>query len=153
MPSESESPLAIYLREVGRYPLLTTREEIELAARIKKGDEAALHHMINCNLRLVVKIANDYTNCGLSLLDLLSEGDIGLMKGVERFDPEKAGGGKLSKMIRLPVHVVDKLAAVRKVSNRVKFQQRYEKRHRNCAAEALEPVVADRLRPCGSHGL
>jgi len=74
--------------------LLTPQEEIELAARIKKGDKKAREHMIKANLRLVVKIARDYEGIGLPLLDLISEGNIGLMKAVERFDPAK--GGKLS---------------------------------------------------------
>src|SRR5271167_703604 len=109
-----------------RVPLLTSRDEISLAARIKVGDEQARHQMIQANLRLVVKIAYDYSHLGLPLLDLISEGNIGLMKAVERFDPAK--GGKLStyaawwikqsikralanqsKTIRLPVHLVDKI--------------------------------------------
>jgi RNA polymerase primary sigma factor len=114
-------------------PLLSIEEEIELAARIKKGDMAAREHMIRANLRLVVKIARDYDGLGLPLLDLINEGNIGLMKGVERFDPAK--GGKLStyaawwikqsikralanqsKTIRLPVHLVDKISKMRRVA-------------------------------------
>ena len=72
-------------------PLLTVQQEIELAARIKKGDQKARAWMIKANLRLVVKIAHDYSNLGLPLLDLISEGNIGLMKAVERFDPAKGG--------------------------------------------------------------
>ena len=113
--------------------LLTPQEEIELAARIKKGDKKAREQMIKANLRLVVKIARDYEGIGLPLLDLISEGNIGLMKAVERFDPKK--GGKLStygswwikqsikralanqsKTIRLPVHLVDKISKMRRVS-------------------------------------
>jgi RNA polymerase primary sigma factor len=123
----------IYLREIGRIPLLTPLEEIDLAARIKKGDQEARALMIKANLRLVVKIAHDYMNVGLPLLDLVSEGNIGLMKAVGRFDPAK--GGKLStyaawwikqsikralanqsKTIRLPVHLVDKISRMRRVS-------------------------------------
>ena len=123
----------LYLREVGQTPLITPKEEIQLARRIRKGDKAAREHMIKANLRLVVKIARDYENYGLPLLDLINEGNIGLMKGVERFDPRK--GAKLStyaawwikqsikralanqsKTIRLPVHVVDKLFHLRKAS-------------------------------------
>jgi DNA-directed RNA polymerase sigma subunit (sigma70/sigma32) len=77
--------LKIYLREIGQIPLLTPQEEIDLAARIKKGDREAQALMIEANLRLVVKIAHDYANLGLPLLDLLSEGNIGLIKAVERF--------------------------------------------------------------------
>ncbi len=91
---DSDSGIKIYLREIGQIPLLTPDQEIELAAKIKKGDKAARSLMIRSNLRLVVKIAHDYANLGLPLLDLISEGNIGLMKAVERFDPAK--GGKLS---------------------------------------------------------
>lgn len=129
--SVSGDTLLLYLREIGKVKLLTPQEEIVLAKRIKKGDEAAREQMIKANLRLVVKIARDYENQGLPLLDLINEGNIGLMKGVERFDPAK--GAKLStyaswwikqaikralasqsKTIRLPDHVVDKLANIRR---------------------------------------
>ncbi|HXP34041.1 MAG TPA: sigma-70 family RNA polymerase sigma factor [Chthoniobacterales bacterium] len=131
--NESDTGLNRYLREIGRIPLLTPQQEIELAGKIKKGDAAARERMINANLRLVVTIAHDYVNLGLPLLDLISEGNIGLTKAVERFDPAK--GAKLStyamwwikqsikralanqgKTIRLPVHLVDKVAKVRRVS-------------------------------------
>ncbi|HAE19443.1 MAG TPA: RNA polymerase subunit sigma, partial [Verrucomicrobiales bacterium] len=82
------------MREISETPLLTSKEEIELAALIRKGDQDARTRMIKANLRLVVKIAQDYSNYGLPLMDLISEGNIGLMKAVERFDPAK--GGKLS---------------------------------------------------------
>jgi RNA polymerase primary sigma factor len=130
---DSDSGFKIYLREIGQTPLLTPAEEVELAARIKKGDKEARSQMIRANLRLVVKIAHDYSNLGLPLLDLVSEGNIGLMKAVERFDPAK--GGKLStyaawwikqsikralanqsKTIRLPVHLVDKIAKIKRVA-------------------------------------
>src|SRR6266567_2016694 len=129
---DSDTGIKIYLREIGQIPLLTPQEEIELAARIKKGDREARALMIKANLRLVVKIAHDYANLGLPLLDLISEGNIGLMKAVERFDPAK--GGKLStyaawwikqaikralanqsRTIRLPVHLVDKVGKIRRV--------------------------------------
>src|SRR5216110_1807483 len=131
--NEGDSGLSKYLREIGQIPILTPEQEIELAAKIKRGDKEARALMIRSNLRLVVKIAHDYANLGLPLLDLISEGNIGLMKAVERFDPAK--GGKLStyaawwikqsikralanqsKTIRLPVHLVDKIAKVRRVS-------------------------------------
>ena len=130
---DSDSGIKIYLREIGQIPLLTPQQEIELAAKIKKGDREARALMIRSNLRLVVKIAHDYAILGLPLLDLISEGNIGLMKAVERFDPAK--GGKLStyaawwikqsikralanqsKTIRVPVHLNDKIAKVRRVS-------------------------------------
>ncbi len=130
---ELDGGIKIYLREIGKTDLLTPDQEIELAERIKRGDPEARSHMIRANLRLVVKIAQDYANYGLPLLDLISEGNIGLMKAVERFDPNK--GGKLStyaawwikqsikralanqsKTIRLPVHMVDKISKMRRVA-------------------------------------
>ncbi len=82
-------PLQRYLSEISRYNLLTREEEVELAARIKKGDEAARQLMIRANLRLVVKIAHDYARYGLPLLDLIEEGNLGLIHAVEKFDPER----------------------------------------------------------------
>src|SRR5690606_9498389 len=133
MAYESDSSLKIYLREISKTPLLTAEEEVALAERIKQGDPEARSHMIRANLRLVVKIAQDYAAYGLPVTDLISEGNIGLIKAVERFDPEK--GGKLStyaawwikqsikralanqsKTIRLPVHLVDKIAKMRRVA-------------------------------------
>ncbi len=134
MSYDSDSSLKLYLREISKTPLLTIQEENDLAERIKMGDKEARSHMIRANLRLVVKIAHDYSGYGLSLGDLISEGNIGLMNAVERFDPEK--GGKLStygawwikqaikralanqsKTIRLPIHMVDKIARMRRISS------------------------------------
>ena len=131
--NETDLGLKRYLQEIGQFPLLTPQEEIELAGKIKKGDAAARERMITANLRLVVTIARDYANLGLPLLDLIAEGNIGLTKAVERFEPTK--GAKLStyamwwikqsikralanqsKTIRLPVHLADKIAKVRRVS-------------------------------------
>ena len=133
---DGDTAFHLYLREIGQTPLLTPREEIELARRIRKGDRRAREQMIKANLRLVVKIARDYESYGLPLLDLINEGNIGLMKGVERFDPKK--GAKLStyaawwikqsikralanqsKTIRLPVHVVDKLFQLRRTASKL----------------------------------
>ena len=130
---DGETAIKLYLREIGQVKLLTAEEEIDLAAKIKKGDKKAREQMIKANLRLVVKIARDYEGIGLPLLDLISEGNIGLMKAVERFDPAK--GGKLStygawwikqsikralanqsKTIRLPVHLVDKISKMRRAA-------------------------------------
>lgn len=130
---DADTAIKLYLREIGQVRLLTPGEEVELAAKIKKGDKKAREQMIKANLRLVVKIAHDYEGLGLPLLDLISEGNIGLMKAVERFDPAK--GGKLStygawwikqsikralanqsKTIRLPVHLVDKISKMRRLS-------------------------------------
>src|SRR5207302_5716535 len=84
---DGDTAIKLYLREIGQVKLLTPQEEIELAARIKKRDKKAREQMIKANLRLVVKIAWDYEGIGLPLLDLISEGNIGLMKAVECFDP------------------------------------------------------------------
>jgi RNA polymerase primary sigma factor len=137
---DGDTAIKLYLREIGQVKLLTPQEEVELAARIKKGDKKAREQMIKANLRLVVKIAHDYEGFGLPLLDLISEGNIGLMKAVERFDPAK--GGKLStygswwikqsikralanqsKTIRLPVHLVDKISKMRRVA--MKLQEEF----------------------------
>src|SRR5258707_13748924 len=95
---DSDTGIKIYLREIGQIPLLTPQQEIELAAKIKRGDKEARALMIRSNLRLVVKIAHDYPNLGLPLLDLISVGKIGLMKTGEAFDPAK--GGKFSPSAR-----------------------------------------------------
>jgi RNA polymerase primary sigma factor len=129
----AEDAFGLYLREIAREKLLTPEQEVALAARIKRGDKAAREKMITANLRLVVKLATDYAHLGLPLLDLISEGNIGLMRAVERFDPAK--GGKLStyagwwikqsikralanqsKTIRVPVHQVEKIAKIRRLT-------------------------------------
>ena len=134
--SGSGDTVQMYLREIGRVPLLSAAQEITLARRIQRGDKHARLDMIRANLRLVVKIAHDYEGLGLPLSDLISEGNIGLMRAVERFDLKK--GAKLStyaawwikqgirralanqsKTIRLPVHVADKLSRLRRASYRL----------------------------------
>jgi RNA polymerase primary sigma factor len=134
-PRDEHSALQLYLNDIRRTPLLTPEEENRLALRIRRGDQAAREHMIRANLRLVVKIAYDYNHLGLPILDLISEGNLGLIKAVERFDPNR--GGKLStyaawwikqsmkravanqsKTIRLPVHLIDRIARMRRVINR-----------------------------------
>ncbi len=137
---DGNSALNLYLTEIGKTPLLSVADEVALAAKIKKGDKKAREQMIKANLRLVVKIARDYEYYGMPLLDLINEGNIGLMKAVERFDPAK--GAKFStygawwikqsikralanqsKTIRLPVHVVDKVAHIRRAS--MKLQEMF----------------------------
>jgi RNA polymerase primary sigma factor len=135
-PKDNETGFQLYLREIAQIPLLTPEQEVKLAHQIKRGDQQAGAEMVRANLRLVVKIARDYANFGLPVLDLISEGNIGLMKAVERFDPKK--GGKLStyaawwikqsirralasqaKTIRLPVHLIDKIGKMRRVSSQM----------------------------------
>jgi RNA polymerase primary sigma factor len=131
--NESDAGLKRYLREIGRIPLLTPEQEVELAGKIKTGDAKAREQMINSNLRLVVSIAHDYANLGVPVLDLISEGNIGLTKAIERFDPAKKAKlstyaawwikqaikrtlANQSKTVRIPVHLGDKIAKVRRVS-------------------------------------
>ncbi len=127
---------SLYLKEIGYAPLLTAEEEVFFARKIQKGDEAARKRMIESNLRLVVKIARRYVNRGLSLLDLIEEGNLGLMRAVEKFDPEL--GYRFStyatwwirqsveralmnqtRTIRLPIHVVKELNIYLKASRRL----------------------------------
>jgi RNA polymerase primary sigma factor len=129
----TDAALDKYLHEIGRIPLLTADEEIKLGRKVQRGDAAARQRMIRANLRLVVAIARDYVNLGLPLLDMVSEGNIGLLKAVERFDPKK--GAKFStyaswwikqvikralanqtKTIRLPAQMIDKLRRMQRVS-------------------------------------
>ncbi|KAB2648923.1 MAG: sigma-70 family RNA polymerase sigma factor, partial [Verrucomicrobia bacterium] len=152
-PYDGDTALKLYLREISQFPLLTPQEEITLAAKIKRGDKKARDLMINANLRLVVKIAHDYDGLGLPLLDLINEGNIGLMKAVGRFDPAK--GGKLStygswwikqsikralanqsKTIRLPVHLVDKISKLRRTA--LKLQEIFGR-------EATDEELAEEL--------
>ncbi len=117
--------LQLFLNEAGRWPLLTKEEEIELAQLIERGDEQAKERMINSNLRLVVSIAKRYQGHGLSLLDLIQEGIIGLIRAVEKFDWRRGfkfstyatwwirqavqrGVANKSRTIRLPVHIADR---------------------------------------------
>jgi RNA polymerase primary sigma factor len=117
--------LQLFLNEAGRYPLLTAAEEVELAKRIERGDRAAKDRMVNSNLRLVVSIAKKYQGHGLSLLDLIQEGIIGLIRAVEKFDWRRGykfstyatwwirqavqrGVANKSRTIRIPVHIVER---------------------------------------------
>ena len=124
-------PIKAYLKDVRPIPLLTAEEEIELAKKIQKGDKQARDKMIRANLRLVISIAKRYTNLGVPLADLIEEGNIGLMKSVEKFDPDK--GFRFStygawwikqgisraiidqgKMIRVPVYMNEEISKYKK---------------------------------------
>ena len=127
--AETRDPLKLYVRQIGDGPLLTAAQERELARRKDEGDEAAKRRLVECNLRLVMSIARHYVNSGVPLLDLIQEGNLGLIRAVEKFDYRK--GFKLStyatwwirqavsraiadqgRTIRLPVHVVDQVRRV-----------------------------------------
>jgi RNA polymerase primary sigma factor len=146
-----------YLQEIGRFPLLTAEEEHALAKKVQKGDAGARDRMIRANLRLVVTIAGDYVDLGLPMVDLVSEGSIGLTKAVERFDPSK--GAKLStyaawwikqsiklalsnqvKTIRLPVHLVEKISKVRRLSVEMSHELGREPSDDELAEEIGMPV-------------
>src|ERR1039458_7163387 len=128
-PEDSEA-LKSYLRDIYDIPLISVQEEIILANKIKKGDNEAREKLIKSNLRLVIKIACEYTNYGLPLIDLIAEGNVGLMKAADRFDPKhkckfstymawwckqaiKRALANQSKTIRLPVHLMEKLKRIR----------------------------------------
>jgi RNA polymerase primary sigma factor len=154
---DDRSTLQLYLNDIRRTPLLTAEEEIRLALLVQKGDQKAREHMIKANLRLVVKIAYDYNHLGLPILDLISEGNLGLIKAVERFDPNR--GGKLStyaawwikqsmkravanqsKTIRLPVHLVDRIARMRRIISRYLEEYGREPDNEEIAYELQVPV-------------
>lgn len=130
--SAAIDPVKTYLREIGSVPLLTQEEEVRLALAAKQGDAAAAHRLSEANLRLVVSIAKRYTGRGLSFLDLIQEGNIGLMRAVEKYDPDR--GFRFStyatwwvrqaitraladqgRTIRIPVHLVDSMSRMHKV--------------------------------------
>ncbi len=123
---QESDPTQLYLIEIGASPLLSAEEEVFYARRARQGDEDARNHMVKCNLRLVVKIARRYLNRGLALLDLVEEGNLGLIRAVEKFDPER--GFRFStyatwwirqnieraimnqtRTIRLPIHIIKEL--------------------------------------------
>ena len=139
----TEDPVRMYLKEIGTVPLLTADEELELAKRKTEGDEAAKERLIEANLRLVVSIAKRYTGRGMSFLDLVQEGNLGLIKGVEKFDYTK--GYKLStyatwwirqsvtraladqaRTIRVPVHMVETINKMSKMQRKLTLELGYE---------------------------
>jgi len=157
---DENTSLRLYLREAVETPLLTPQQEIDLARRVQSGDEAAREHMIKANLRLVVKIAREYEDYGLPLLDLINEGNIGLMRAVERFDPTK--GAKLStyaawwikqsikralsnqsKAIRLPIHLVQQIAQLRRAENQ--FEAKHGRPPRDSELAVVLGVTEDEI--------
>ena len=157
LSASEKTPLRLYLNDIGKYPLLTPEEEVTLAKKIKRGDKKAKEKMIRSNLRLVVKIAQDYNHFGLPYLDLISEGNIGLIKAIERFDPSK--GGKLStyaawwikqsikralanqsKTIRLPVHLVEKVSRIKKAEDKLRELHKREPSNEEIAQAVNLPI-------------
>ncbi|MFQ9933486.1 MAG: sigma-70 family RNA polymerase sigma factor, partial [Lachnospiraceae bacterium] len=150
----TEDPVRMYLKEIGTVPLLTAEEELRLAKRKSEGDQAAKERLIEANLRLVVSIAKRYTGRGMSFLDLVQEGNLGLIKGVEKFDYDK--GFKLStyatwwirqsvtraladqaRTIRVPVHMVETINRMSKMQRKLTLELGYEPSTAELA-EALE---------------
>ena len=150
----TEDPVRMYLKEIGTVPLLSADEELRLAKRKAEGDESAKERLIEANLRLVVSIAKRYTGRGMSFLDLVQEGNLGLIKGVEKFDYTK--GYKLStyatwwirqsvtraladqaRTIRVPVHMVETINKMSKMQRKLTLELGYEPSVTELA-EALE---------------
>ena len=148
-----DDPVKIYLKDIGRVPLLSAEEEIDLAVKMSQGDMKARDKLINANLRLVVSIAKKYVGRGMPFLDLMQEGNLGLIKAVEKFDHTK--GFKFStyatwwirqaitraiadqaRIIRVPVHMVETITKVIKTSN----QLLHEKGHEPSAEEIAEEL-------------
>ncbi|MCI5656988.1 MAG: RNA polymerase sigma factor RpoD [Candidatus Pseudoruminococcus sp.] len=156
-----DDPVKIYLKEIGRVPLLSPDEEVDLAIRISQGDVAAKKRLSEANLRLVVSIAKRYLGRGMQFLDLIQEGNLGLIKAVEKFDHTK--GFKFStyatwwirqaitraiadqaRTIRIPVHMVETINKVKKVSSQLLHQNGHEPSADDIAAELDMPV--DKVR-------
>jgi RNA polymerase primary sigma factor len=159
-----------YLQEIGKEELITVEEEVELAQRIKKGDQAALEKLTRANLRFVVSVAKQYQNQGLSLPDLINEGNLGLIKAAEKFDETRGfkfisyavwwirqsilqALAEQSRIVRLPLNQVGSLNKINKAFS--KFEQEFERKpsHEELA-EVLEipkEKVADTMRVSGRH--
>ncbi|MGN0691784.1 MAG: RNA polymerase sigma factor RpoD [Oscillospiraceae bacterium] len=152
-----DDPVKLYLKEIGRVPLLTSEEEIDLAERMAKGDPKARKRLIEANLRLVVSIAKRYVGRGMQFLDLISEGNMGLIKAVEKFDHTK--GFKFStyatwwirqaitraiadqaRTIRIPVHMVETITKVKKVQSQLLHQNGHDPSPEEIADELAMPV-------------
>jgi RNA polymerase nonessential primary-like sigma factor len=149
---------SLYLKEIGYAPLLTAEEEVFYARKLQRGSESARHRMIESNLRLVVKISRRYVNRGLELLDLIEEGNLGLMRAVEKFDPEL--GYRFStyatwwirqtieralmnqtRTIRLPVHVVKELNVYLRASRKLAQRLDHAPTPEEIAEEVGKPVA------------
>lgn len=156
-----DDPVKIYLKEIGRVPLLTAEEEIELATRMAQGDKYARKRLSEANLRLVVSIAKRYVGRGMQFLDLIQEGNLGLIKAVEKFDYTK--GYKFStyatwwirqaitrsiadqaRTIRIPVHMIETITKVKKVSSQLLHENGHEPTPQEIADRL--GITVDRVR-------
>ena len=156
-----DDPVKVYLKEIGRVPLLSAEEEVELAIRMSEGDVAAKKRLSEANLRLVVSIAKRYVGRGMQFLDLIQEGNLGLIKAVEKFDHTK--GFKFStyatwwirqaitraiadqaRTIRIPVHMVETINKVKKVSSQLLHENGHEPTADEISAALDMPV--DKVR-------
>jgi len=164
LASATTDTLQLFLDEAGRYPLLNAAQEVELAKRIERGDKAAKDLMINSNLRLVVSIAKHYQGHGLSLLDLIQEGIIGLIRAVEKFDYRRGfkfstyatwwirqavqrGVGNKARTIRVPVHVLDRERKLARLESRLAVQFGREPNDEELiAAAGISAVELDQVR-------
>ena len=164
MAETRENGLSTYLGEIAKIPLLSTSEEIRLARRAQQGDGEARHKLITSNLRLVVSIAKKYLYYGLPLLDLIEEGNLGLMKAVDRYDPER--GCKFStyatwwirqavtrslsnqgRTVRIPVYVTDNVARYKKTAEELYIRTGRRPEPEEVAKElGIKPAEAKRLR-------
>ena len=152
-----DDPVKVYLREIGRVPLLSTNEEIELAVKISEGDEYAKQRLTEANLRLVVSIAKKYVGRGMYFLDLIQEGNVGLIKAVDKFDHTK--GFKFStyatwwirqaitraiadqaRTIRIPVHMVETINRLKKIQSQLLHENGYEPSEELIAEKMELPV-------------
>ena len=152
-----DDPVKVYLREIGRVPLLTTEEEVELAVKITEGNEYAKQRLTEANLRLVVSIAKKYVGRGMYFLDLIQEGNVGLIKAVDKFDYTK--GFKFStyatwwirqaitraiadqaRTIRIPVHMVETINRLKKVQSQLLHENGYEPSEELIAEKMELPV-------------
>lgn len=152
--------LNLYLKEISKQPLISPEEEIQLAKRIKTGDRTALSKLVNANLRFVISVAKQYQNQGISLIDLINEGNIGLIKAAEKFDEER--GFKFisyavwwirqsilqaladqARTVRLPPNQVSALSKITKATNR--FEQLYERKPSLEELEAETNIPAEKI--------